>query len=288
MNVLNAVAIDEGDLDPRAITTIRLSSANDRLGVQLYDTTLRGRPIVAIQSIPTILSSSTLSKRLQPGMVVLDYTHAKDVVARIASGPYPVELRFYNLAAGGDAFNDMGTPMVTAQDALQLAQRTETTSTQQIIPQQPQLQESYAMTKLQTVPIDACAIKSRRGDVLELQYEAAAVVTIQSADGQQTQQQRVVYDSSSSRGTGQPYQMVLGSGDVLPGVDLGLYDMCPGEIRQLQIPPRLAYGAKGNKIFRIQPNTPLEWTVELVSIDGIIRRNNNQISRDEREGRALY
>ena len=36
----------------------------------------------------------------------------------------------------------------------------------------------------------------------------------------------VVYDSSAQRGTGLPYQMVLGSGDMLPGVDQGLSMTC--------------------------------------------------------------
>ena len=82
--------------------------------------------------------------------------------------------------------------------------------------------------------------------------------------------------------------MVLGSGDVLSGVDQGLYDMCPGERRVIRIPPKLAYGTKGNKMFRIPPDTPLEWTVELVTLDSNIRTDNNDVSRDEREGRAAY
>jgi FKBP-type peptidyl-prolyl cis-trans isomerase len=88
------------------------------------------------------------------------------------------------------------------------------------------------------------------------------------------------------RGTGQPYQMVLGSGDMLPGVDLGLYDMCPGETRQLEIPAALAYGARGNKAFQIPPSSNLVWTVELVSINSI--RPGDGRTREEMEGRFAY
>ena len=61
-----------------------------------------------------------------------------------------------------------------------------------------------------------------------------------------------------------------------------------GETRELIIPPSLAYGWKGNDLFKIPPNTTLKWIVELVSIDSTIREDNNDVSRDEREGRALY
>jgi len=110
---------------------------------------------------------------------------------------------------------------------------------------------------------------------LELEYEAKYV----RSDGRKT-----LYDASSFRGTGQPYQMVLGSGDMIPGVDQGLQEMCPGEVRRLEIPPPLAYGPRARENFKIPIDyRGLEWTVELVSIDGTIRSDNNNLTRQERE-----
>jgi FKBP-type peptidyl-prolyl cis-trans isomerase len=285
-----AAAMTTSVLDPRAIVTIRLESSTDRLGLQLVNTSLRGKPIAVIQQV----MSNKNNRKLEPGMILLNFESAKDVVDRIQSGPFPLELKFYNLAAGGDAFNDLGSTMVTPQDALDLAKQTEdsaapmtttatTSSSSSMVNAAP---EEYSITSLNnsndgtTTGTNGrlCAMQSRRGDVLEIDYEAAALVG----------GRRIVYDASAFRGTGLPYQMVLGSGDMLPGVDLGLYDMCPGQERLLKIPPRLAYGGRGNKLFKIPPESPLEWQVKLVTIDGTIREDNNDQTREDREGRALY
>ena len=110
--------------------------------------------------------------------------------------------------------------------------------------QQPQQQSSHR--------------RSQRGDVLGILYEAH----IESPTGP-------IYDASNQRGTGgqQPYQMVLGSGDMMIGIDLGLYDMCLNEIRGIYVPSRLAYSTRGNRMFHILPNTNLYWQVQLVRID---------------------
>lgn len=52
---------------------------------------------------------------------------------------------------------------------------------------------------------------------------------------------------SSSRSTkdGEPHWFVLGVGEVIKGLDLGLKDMCPGEKRKITVPPSLAFGEKG-------------------------------------------
>jgi hypothetical protein len=141
-----------------------------------------------------------------------------------------------------------------------------------------------------------CTIQSQRNDLLEIDYEANFVVmpspsassaatastsTTTSATTTTTTTtaiptpKLIMYDSSAQRGTGQPYQMILGSGDMIPGVDLGLYDMCIGETRRLVIPPKLAYGTKGNKLFGIPASsgsggggTTLVWDVTLIRING--------------------
>lgn len=44
---------------------------------------------------------------------------------------------------------------------------------------------------------------------------------------------------------GHPQWFILGVGQVLKGLDVGLMGMCPGEKRKLTVPPSLAFGAKG-------------------------------------------
>ena len=93
----------------------------------------------------------------------------------------------------------------------------------------------------------------------------------------------IVYDSLSRRGTGLPYQFVLGSGDMVLGVDLGLYDMCAGEVRKIEIPKELRYGDRGNRFFQISWGVRLSWTVELVAINSV--REGDQRTRDEIESK---
>jgi len=261
------------ELDPRAIVKVRLESPKDRLGVELITTSLRGKNVVVVQRM-----SPAAPAKLQPGMILLGFDEAKAVVDRLQSGPFPVDLQFFNLAAGGDAFSDVGTPIVTAQDAFNLAKQTEDQTDNPSATTTATSGPQFAITTLSS-PGGTCAIQSRRGDVLEINYQATALLS----DGR-----RYVYDASASRGTGQPYQMVLGSGDMIPGVDQAVYDMCPGEVRLVQIPPRLSYGSRGSRLYKIPPETPLEWRIELVSIDATIRQNTNEQTREEREARAFY
>ena len=270
---------------------ITLKTPGDRLGVELYDVTIGTPPLSAVAVRSVVPPSSTSSSSLlfvQPGMVLREYERAVDVVQRIRNGPYPVQLTFRNLAAGGDAISDLGTPLVSAQDALALAQKTSGSSSGSMTPSpstnaattlNSSTTSYYSITTLEGTfdTSTSCGIQSRRGDVLEIDYEAHLL----GPDGP-------IYDSSARRGTGQPYQMVLGSGDMLPGVDQGLYDMCPGQVRGIQIPPALAYGInKGNRLFGIPPNVALYWKVQLISVQSI-RQGNPMMTRDELEGRADY
>ena len=120
---------------------------------------------------------------------------------------------------------------------------------------------------LRRVEAENCKIRSQFGDVLEIDYVAKKLAP-----------PATVYDASIFRGTGQPFKFVLGSGVMIPGVDQGLYNMCPGEVRLLKVPPKLAVG-----LLDPPAKAPLEWKVELISIDGIIRQdNNNELTRGDR------
>jgi FKBP-type peptidyl-prolyl cis-trans isomerase len=61
-----------------------------------------------------------------------------------------------------------------------------------------------------------------------------------------------------------PISFILGTGQVIPGWDLGIKGMLVGGQRQLIIPPSLAYGSRANG--KIPANSILVFTVSLVSV----------------------
>ena len=63
---------------------------------------------------------------------------------------------------------------------------------------------------------------------------------------------------------GQPFELAVGAGEVIPGWDEGLEGMKLGGRRRLVIPPDLAYGPQGQPP-DIGPNATLVFVIDLVS-----------------------
>ncbi|MGD9997682.1 MAG: FKBP-type peptidyl-prolyl cis-trans isomerase [Ilumatobacteraceae bacterium] len=64
---------------------------------------------------------------------------------------------------------------------------------------------------------------------------------------------------------GQPFDFVVGGGEVLPGIELGVEDMAIGGRRQLHVPYLLAFGEEGNPAFGLPAKTDMVLIVDLVT-----------------------
>jgi FKBP-type peptidyl-prolyl cis-trans isomerase FkpA len=64
----------------------------------------------------------------------------------------------------------------------------------------------------------------------------------------------------SSRERNEPYEFVVGVGEVIPGFDEAVFGMREGGVRKVVMPPNLAYGASGAPPI-IPPNSTLVFDI---------------------------
>jgi FKBP-type peptidyl-prolyl cis-trans isomerase len=63
----------------------------------------------------------------------------------------------------------------------------------------------------------------------------------------------------------QPYEFLLGRGDLLPGWEQGFFGFQEGGRRELTIPPELAYGEQGFP-GKVPPKTAVVYEIELLKV----------------------
>lgn len=107
--------------------------------------------------------------------------------------------------------------------------------------------------QINTTTYVSCSRPTRKGDGVEVNYRGRLLKT------------GAEFDSSYNRGV--PFKFRLGAGAVIKGWDLGLLDMCPGEARELTIPPELGYG--DHSVGKIPVGSTLVFDTELVRILGV-------------------
>ena len=106
---------------------------------------------------------------------------------------------------------------------------------------------------------------ARPGDSVQVQYKAYV--------GRESS----AYDSTYDRGG--PEELRIGTGEVIPGWELGVVGMTEGETRLIEIPPYLAYGQRGAAAI-IPPGASLRYQVELVTVKSSTARRI-EVLRDQ-------
>uniref|UniRef100_A0A3B3ILX5 peptidylprolyl isomerase n=1 Tax=Oryzias latipes TaxID=8090 RepID=A0A3B3ILX5_ORYLA len=98
---------------------------------------------------------------------------------------------------------------------------------------------------------EQCTQKSKKGDLINAHYDGYLL------DGSQ------FYCSRTDK-AGHPQWFVLGVGQVIKGLDIGMMDMCAGEKRKITVPSDLAFGKNGKG--PVPPNATVVFEVEVLSV----------------------
>lgn len=114
-----------------------------------------------------------------------------------------------------------------------------------------------------------CTARSKKGDYIKYHFNATLM------DGTRL---------DSTHNYGKTYNIVLGSGQVVIGMDMGLRDMCVEERRTIVIPPHLGYGERG-VVGEVPGSAVLIFDVELIELvsglpEGYMFVWNKEVSPD--------
>merc|ERR1712168_76635 len=84
----------------------------------------------------------------------------------------------------------------------------------------------------------------------------------------------------------QPFTFTLGVGQVIPGWDKGLMNVCKGEERHLVVPSHLAYGDRGAGNV-IPPGATLLFDIVVVDVERIENEEDIQKKKKRQERKSL-
>ncbi|CAM9316119.1 unnamed protein product, partial [Phaeothamnion confervicola] len=229
-----------------------------RIGLELGD-----KPASRLSSVTVVIrqvrpsSQAAGEVRLQPGLGIAAVNGenvvgrpAKEVAMQIASAARPLEITFCDAQSPPPSSSQLTVERAPRGDEISSGGGAMGSNDAPANSAEPGLVVSHVRDGT------GCATKTRAGDFIEIRF------TARLADDM-----AVEVDSSDRRGTGLPFALVLGNGEVVKGLDLALFDMCIGERRRIEVPPRLAFGSAGSKAFGVPPGARLIYGVELVSIN---------------------
>lgn len=131
------------------------------MGLKIADVIIGNPPrnVISVKSIlpnrASVAVSSTLSIKL--GMILQNFLDTKSLLRRIKEGPYPIDLEFYNLVAGGDALDDLGGSIIAPDDAIRLSSSSSQGCAGVV---DVGLDEEYKMTVVKRMPSSLCGMTS--------------------------------------------------------------------------------------------------------------------------------
>ena len=175
-----------------------------------------------------------VADKLEPGLPILTQQGNVLIVREIDQETKDVVFDPNHPMAGHDVDVDLEVVELEAADTLPFAERLVLPSTDM-----PESKEGDG----ENFP--------RRGDTCQMHYTGRLI------DG------GAQFDSSRDRG--EPFEFVLGVGNVIAGWDEGVMHMSKGQRALLRIPSAKAYGERGAGA-AIPPNADLEFDVELLDI----------------------
>lgn len=129
----------------------------------------------------------------------------------------------------------------------------------------PECESTLEQIKLQTTPsgLQYRDIKEGQGPTPPVGFQVVANYVAKVPNGK-------IFDNSLEKG--KPYDVRVGSGQVIPGLDEGMKSMKVGGIRRLYIPGNLAFPkglASGPGRPRVPPASPVVFDVQLVYVPGL-------------------